>query len=134
MPEIVPDWGSIFAAGAIELKQGDNEKERDTAGERRWTTLATEAAHLIWKLRCERVIANEGREHSEREVKQRWYATAERRLDLDRRTAAQMDGKKRKQTIYRVEQIWKPLLEDSEDLPEDWVTSCGVLVGIKRGQ
>ncbi|KAH9910148.1 uncharacterized protein BXZ73DRAFT_33673, partial [Epithele typhae] len=131
MPEIVPDWGSIFAAGAIELKQEGND-ERDTAGEMRWATLATEAAHLVWKLRCERVIANEGREHSEREVTQRWNATIDRRLDLDRRTAAQMVGKRRKQTIARVEYTWSPLLEDSENLPDDWVTSCGVLVGIKK--
>ncbi|KAI9061458.1 hypothetical protein FKP32DRAFT_1544330, partial [Trametes sanguinea] len=48
-----------------------------------WTTLLTESTHLIWKVRCERVIQREGAEHLREEVESRWWRAIETRRVLD---------------------------------------------------
>jgi len=61
-------------------------KERSLGAQRRQRILVSEAAFLIWRLRCERVIkyANEPtRFVSEKEIVNRWRATVERRIRLD---------------------------------------------------
>ncbi|KAH9910803.1 uncharacterized protein BXZ73DRAFT_57709 [Epithele typhae] len=129
-PLIAPTWGSVLGAACVPIV--DDEGARKTTLERRWTILATESAHLIWKLRCERVIGRENEPFSEIEVRNRWYATLDRRLDLERRYAALTEGRKRAKRLHAVEAIWAPLIQDDEDLPPNWVEKCGVLVGICR--
>ncbi|KAI0822878.1 hypothetical protein BC628DRAFT_1411930 [Trametes gibbosa] len=126
-----PSWGTILGAACTGRNIGG--QRGTTAEENRWAILAIESARLIWKLRCERVIANDGAEFTKREVQNRWHAEINRRLTLDRRVAALLLGKKRKRRIQLVEEIWSPLLEDERSLPPRWVTDSGVLVGIKRG-
>lgn len=90
----------------------------------------TEATFLVWKLRYERVIQNEGKDFSSAEVEGRWYATMNRRITLDRRTAALRPCKKGL-TPREVQAIWNPVLADADQLPYDWVLNGGVLVGIR---
>ena len=106
-------------------------RSRRPHAEKRWAILWTESAHLIWKLRCERVITNDGDEFSEQEVRNRWRATINRRLSLDREVAALTTGKRRKRAIGAVDKIWRILAEDGQHLPDDWVVNYGVLVGIR---
>ncbi|KAH9927952.1 uncharacterized protein BXZ73DRAFT_48567, partial [Epithele typhae] len=128
-----PSWGTIIAAGNAEIKMRNGKKNHDA--EKRWAILISESAYLVWKLRCERVIANNGDEFSNKEIENRWYATIDRRLTLDRRVATLTESeKKRKAMIASVERVWGTLIDDSESLRHDWVTNRGVLVGIKRGR
>ncbi len=126
-----PSWGSILGAGCAVFKSEAG--SRKTATESLWCILCTEAVHLVWKLRCERVIQREGKEFSEEEVKNRFYATMNSRLNLDRRTAAKARGK-RALKPSEVDRIWRPILENSGSLPVKWVVDYGVLVGIERGR
>ena len=115
------------------FRSEDGNRLRDI--ESLWCILCTEALHLIWKLRCERVIQNEGREFSDREIINRFYAVLDARLTLDRRTAAIAVGKKAlRATEPEVERIWHAILENGKNLPPKWVVDSGVLVGIKRGR
>lgn len=132
MAEIVPSWGSIMGAACVSISSEDG--VRKPTAEKRWATLAIESARLIWKLRCERVIANAGAEFSEQEVRNRWCAEVDRRLSLERRVVALTPGRKRGRRAKALDAIWRPLLERPEDLPIDWVVDSGVLVGIKRGR
>ncbi|EIW60971.1 uncharacterized protein TRAVEDRAFT_120975 [Trametes versicolor FP-101664 SS1] len=127
----IPSWGSVLGAACVAMRSPNG--ARQPALEQRWATLAIESARLIWKLRCERVIAKNGDEFPEVEVTNRWYAELERRLHLDRRIAALSHGKKRKKHIRRLEEVWSPLLAERGNLPPNWVTKSEVLVGIKRG-
>ncbi|KAH9847174.1 hypothetical protein C2E23DRAFT_742439 [Lenzites betulinus] len=120
-----PTWGVIMGAPGMRTG-GDAAKARD-AGATLWKILWTETSYLVWKLRCERVIQSEGKEHTTKEVESRWTATINRRLNLDRRTAL-MKGSGL--TAAEVEEIWYPILKDKENLPTDWVLKTGVLVGI----
>ncbi|KAH9858143.1 hypothetical protein C2E23DRAFT_718514 [Lenzites betulinus] len=131
-PLCTPSWGSIFGAPCVELRTGEG--VRSHVLERRWTVLAVESARLIWKLRCERVIARDGRSFEDREVSNRWYAELERRLALERRVVALLTGKRKARRAARVDAIWRPLVKSSSDLPLSWVNDSGVLVGIKRGR
>ncbi len=126
-----PCWGTTFGAACVTFKSAEG--NRLTTVEHLWCILCTEALHLIWKLRCERVIQNEGRDFTEAEVTNRFHSALDSRLDLDRRTAAIAKGRK-SISARSVESIWSPVLENSANLPPKWVTNCGVLVGIKRGR
>ncbi|KAH9895285.1 hypothetical protein C8Q73DRAFT_645141, partial [Cubamyces lactineus] len=88
--------------------------------ERLWTILATEAVYLIWKLRCERVIQNEGREFTNAEIENKWFATINRRLALDRWATAPFLEKKAKDP-EEVEATWSVILENTNCLPPNWV-------------
>ncbi len=126
-----PCWGTTFGAACAVFKTPDG--GRKTAAENLWCILCTESLHLIWRLRCERVIQKEGSEFTEAEVTNRFYAALESRLNLDRRTAA-MAASKRALKPQDVETIWRPVLEGKDSLPPNWVVNNGVLVGIKRGR
>ncbi|TFK80162.1 hypothetical protein K466DRAFT_638221 [Polyporus arcularius HHB13444] len=106
---------------------------RRTDMENLWCILCTEAGHLIWKLRCERVIQHGGAEFTKREITNRFYAALDARLTLDRRVAA-MASSKRALKPDDVERIWMPVLDNSKELPPNWVVQSGVLVGIRRGR
>ncbi|KAI0822588.1 hypothetical protein BC628DRAFT_1326834, partial [Trametes gibbosa] len=98
-----------------------------------WTILATESLYLVWKLRCKRVIQNEGKEFSLEEIWNRWYAMMDQRLTVDRK-ACTAYLEKRTLKPDRVAATWLPILENNRDLPPNWVGDGGVLVGIRRGR
>ncbi len=94
-------------------------------------TLVAESAYLVWKLRCERVLQRDGEDFSVRAVTNRWYAAINQRLTLDRRSAAKYLGKSALKA-GKVAATWLPVLDNRHNLPANWVTDYGVLVGIKR--
>ncbi len=126
-----PCWGSVFGAACAVFKT--SEGNRKTYIEQLWCILCTEALHLIWKLRCGRVIQNEGADFQPSEITNRFYSTLDSRIDLDRRTAMMSKGKRSLKTAD-VARIWIPVLENGNNLPPKWVGDRGVLVGIKRGR
>ncbi|KAI0737441.1 hypothetical protein C8Q80DRAFT_1222881 [Daedaleopsis nitida] len=124
-----PCWGNTLGAGCTVLLTSRG--KRDTVSEALWMTLASESLYLIWKLRCERVIQNDGEELSIRAVENRWYSTMDQRLDLDRKVAALSKRKKNKRQEM-VERTWEPILMGSEGQVPERAINMGVLVGIKR--
>ncbi|TFK85083.1 ribonuclease H-like protein [Polyporus arcularius HHB13444] len=126
-----PCWGTTFGAACAVFRNADG--AQSAALEQLWCILSTEALHLIWRLRCERVIQNEGRNFTESEVANRFYAAMDARLDLDRRTAAIAHGRKALRQ-KDVERIWLPVIGNDKELPPKWVVDSGILVGIKRGK
>ncbi|KAI0738369.1 hypothetical protein C8Q80DRAFT_1113816 [Daedaleopsis nitida] len=124
-----PGWGNILGAGCVAFTTSAG--KRDTTSEALWMTLASESLYLIWKLRCEQVIQNDGEEFTIRAVKNRWYSTVDQRLDLDRRIAA-LAQKRRAQRCRKVELTWEPILANPDDRPPSIAGDTGVLVGIRR--
>ncbi|OSC96278.1 hypothetical protein PYCCODRAFT_1379479 [Trametes coccinea BRFM310] len=77
------DLGSTLAAASITLRGLD---ERSTPSDDRLLRIVTtESVHLIWKIRCERVIDTDThpRAHSCSEISHRWLAAINRRLAID---------------------------------------------------
>ena len=125
-PEI--HLGTILGCGSVSPPTPQNDNRPNPGKSRLLRILLSESAHLIWVLRCERVIQETL--HTNEAVKTRWYNKINHRLSLDRYIASKWNRKPITQEI--VKRTWYPsLLQNSPDLTEDWVTNSEVLVGIK---
>jgi hypothetical protein len=87
--------------------------------------IISEAAHIIWVLRCERVIQE--KQHTPEEIEMRWIKAINRRLTDDKITATMI--KREKPHTLLVEATWEDALKKISDLPDEWISNCEVLVG-----
>lgn len=123
------DIGHILGAALCQPIDRRGKRRRGTA--RLFRILITESAHLIWKLRCERVIQREGdprKWHTLPEIQNRWYSAINGRLVFDQAMTKPSFGPKalKRGTVLRT---WQGVLQDEDNLPPDWVGGPGVLVG-----
>ena len=132
-----PQWpdinlGTILGSGCLESTgRGNIQRDHDTAppnlrgASRLLQIIVSEAAHLIWVLRCERVIQEV--QHSAEEAERRWYKVINRRLTEDKITATII---KRTYPYTRlVETTWEDALRKNSNLPRGWMHNREVLVG-----
>ncbi|KAJ7328386.1 hypothetical protein DFH08DRAFT_709582 [Mycena albidolilacea] len=128
-----PDWawpgiGTIITSRLATFK---NEEGKVKAGDGRlYRLIMAESAYLIWKLRCERVIQNNGVHATSKEIHNRWVATMNPRLKLDCKMTDRMFEKKAI-PVKKVLHTWKGILKGEDKLPDDWTGSAEVLVGIE---
>ena len=93
--------------------------------------LVSETAYLVWRLRNERRIQQEDRlAQSESEVRNRWTYAINKRLTLDRMLTNAARFKSAAVKDKLVKATWTNCLKDEEDLPPNWPSARGVLVGI----
>ncbi|KAG2752749.1 hypothetical protein P692DRAFT_201706744 [Suillus brevipes Sb2] len=105
----------------------DAQKKRLEGKSRLFSILTYESAHLIWKLRCERVMRfnNEGDKfHSENKICNRWISTINKILT----NTARYSKRALKESL--VLRTWSGVLLDEDELPDSWIKYAGVLVGI----
>ncbi|KAI9059681.1 RnaseH-domain-containing protein [Trametes sanguinea] len=123
-------FGAVMASPILSMK-GLNERTPQ-ASDRFLRIVLTEAVHLIWKLRCERVISTDyvpETAHTRAEVRARLLEVLNRRLLLDQYLTARR-LKKRALCRELVIRTWCGVLQDEKSLPDDWIFSKGVLVGM----
>ncbi|KAF9459933.1 hypothetical protein BDZ94DRAFT_1267234 [Collybia nuda] len=101
---------------------------------RLYAIIISETAHLIWKIRCEKVFQNDNLQntsHTKRELENKWIQCINTHLKLDKlQTNHSKFGKKAiKETL--VLDTWEGILKDEENLPKDWIWQSSVLVGIE---
>ncbi|KAH9831345.1 uncharacterized protein C8Q71DRAFT_715351, partial [Rhodofomes roseus] len=97
--------------------------------------VVSETAHLIWKLRCERVIQHEDNpewRHHIRSIIAKWFHAINKRLRIDIWSTKRRFGRLQKNRNL-VLATWTRVLEDELALPEDWTTVHRFLVGIDPG-
>jgi hypothetical protein len=126
--------GAILGCGCI-TAQERIQPERNAGRERKQICLRgatrllqltiSEAAHLIWVLRCERVIQE--KRHSQEEIESRWYKAINRRLTDDKISTTMI--KRDKPFTQLVEATWEDALQKISDLPFEWIKNHEVLVG-----
>jgi hypothetical protein len=109
-----------------------NEKnQRKFGAERLYRILMTESAHLIWRIRCERVLERSDRDqwHTAKEISNRWQSALNKRLALDQAMTSRKYGSKaiKAKTVLHT---WSGILQNEQSLPDDWIGFPGVLVGI----
>ena len=132
-PEI--NIGLILGIGCLNTAINNNPQEHIEGNQRNIATqkgrtrllqiLISESAHLIWVLRCERII--QGKTHSESEIKTRWLRKINERLTCDRITATKIIRNKTYTKL--IKSTWKTTLQRQNDLPVDWFINREVLVG-----
>ncbi|KIK67644.1 hypothetical protein GYMLUDRAFT_155378 [Collybiopsis luxurians FD-317 M1] len=126
---IEPTLGSILSCGLTTFR--DRKKKTLKGDARLFRIVVSESAHLIWKLRCERVIGEKD-QFTPQEVERRWKKTIESRLELDCLLTSPK-FRERGFTKGTIEKTWREVLIDKDNLPEDWYGGAGVLVGIRFG-
>ena len=130
-PEI--SLGTILGSGCLTTPEEPPRNGRETrvkpmkkrGANRLLQILISEAAHLTWVLRCERVIQQQN--HSTQEITARWWKATNRRLTDDKITATQI--KRSKPFTHLVEATWGPVLRKFSDPPHMWIRNREVLVG-----
>ncbi|KAG1760804.1 hypothetical protein EDD22DRAFT_780618 [Suillus occidentalis] len=109
-----------------------NDNRKKLIGKSRlFKIIVLESAHLIWKLRCERVIKYEGKRekfHSETEVYNRWVHTMNTRLKFDHLLTDSSRYSSKALKIDTVLKTWSGVLKNKEHLPDNWVHKSEVLV------
>ncbi|KAH6917579.1 hypothetical protein BKA70DRAFT_1043605, partial [Coprinopsis sp. MPI-PUGE-AT-0042] len=122
--------GTLMGIGVVDIKDDDGTV---LAGPTRlYKILVSEAIHQIWCLRCNWRI---GQDQDPLRIPSKDMAEAQinRRLRHDRILANEKKFGGKALTRYLVAGTWEPILQAemrNGDLPPDWVTNYGVLVGI----
>ena len=120
--------GDILGCGLANFKSND---KPDKGLNRLYRILVSETAYLIWKLRNERRIRDDkGAVQSVDETFNRWTHALNKRLTTDRILTNSERFKKKAIDRKLVKNTWKNCLKNEEDLPANWPTAKGVLVGI----
>jgi ribonuclease HI/exonuclease III len=130
------DWpqitvGIIMGCGTITFK--NNRGKPDVGKNRLFQILISESAHLIWKLRCERVIKHEDNpdfHHTRQEVCNRWIKMMNKRICIDYLLTDKRRYKRKATKRSHVVNTWAGLLTQGKNLPEDNSWQSRVLVGI----
>lgn len=101
------------------------------ATERFCRILISESAHLIWKIRNDRVI-NERPNYTLHEIEQQWSHAINRRMRLDCILSDKKKFQKKAIRVPLVLKTWRGMLLHESSLPEDWTRENRVLVGIVK--
>ncbi|KAJ7657452.1 hypothetical protein DFH06DRAFT_1409785 [Mycena polygramma] len=130
-----PTMGGVLGCCLVSFES--ESKSKPSGVNRLFRILISESAYLIWKLRCERVIARDGEAHSAAEIHNRWVHTLNDRIEVDRFMACDFSYRGRQKILPAVVlRTWSRILLDEDKLPKDWLREPKVLVGIvpKRSQ
>ena len=138
-PELWPEIsiGTILGCGNLtnpeddeqdegEEDQEDRQKKDNKKGmDRLRQILISESAHLIWVLRCDRVIND--KTHTSEEIKSKWLRAINARLTDDKIIATKV--RRGKISAELVTSTWQKALQKSSNIPRDWIEDREVLVG-----
>lgn len=109
----------------------DEAVRRRPGASRLWRILLSEAAHSIWRLRCERVVGHSDDpdwRHTAPQVAGAWEASLRARLRTDMESTRRRYGNLRRRA-ESVLQTWNGLVQDELALPADWTKLNRFLVG-----
>ncbi|KAF7367382.1 DNA polymerase epsilon catalytic subunit [Mycena sanguinolenta] len=115
-------WQEQIWDMASELWQKENSKGTS----RLFRIVVSESAHLIWRIRNERVI-DERDAATTPEIQNRWRKAINTRLNLDRILTDVARYGKKALNQKLVESTWEKVLMDEDNLPKNWTRETGVL-------
>ncbi|KAJ7352012.1 hypothetical protein DFH08DRAFT_693556, partial [Mycena albidolilacea] len=116
--------GTIISAGLATFK---NDEGKAKPGEARlYRILMAESAHLIWKIRCDRVMQKNGAHPTEIEVHNKWVLAMNNRLKLDCQMTDDRKYEKKAVPVKTVLRTWTGVLQDENKLPTNWTGEAGV--------
>lgn len=122
-----PSFNEVMSCGLYTSRNQDGKIQR---GETRlYQIIVSESAHLIWKLRNDRVI-NEKNPASQQEIRNRWVHAMNTRLAMDCLTSNREKYGTKALKKPLILSTWHKVLLNEDMLPKDWTRETGVLVGI----
>ncbi|KAJ7256733.1 hypothetical protein C8J57DRAFT_1074830, partial [Mycena rebaudengoi] len=124
-------WGLLLGCGLARFRSPKGKPI--IAKNRFFTILVSTSMHLIWKLRNERILQT-FTIATNSEIHNRWLRTY-RRLDNVLKWTGQDAGGEQatpeRDDAWYVLNTWSGVLLDEDSLPDNWINSKGVLVGIR---
>ena len=139
-PQEWPGWpnikiGTILGIGQITLTGNERQQEDENDARRRrmkgrtrlLQILISEASHLIWVLRCERIMHRANRQHTNQEISARWLKVINDRLTTDRITATKI--KRDKSFTNLINTTWTKTLKTQGIPHRNWVQRREVFSG-----
>jgi len=117
----------ILGCGSITSPKENTHPNEQQADQEKGAThllqiIITESAHLLWVLRCKRVIRE--KTHSNREIRSRWQLAIKVRLTDDKITATKI--KREEKFTNLIKATWEPMLHKLEEPPENWLNNSEV--------
>ncbi|TFK62739.1 hypothetical protein BDN72DRAFT_827234 [Pluteus cervinus] len=132
IPWTTPTIGTLLGSTITDFR--DEEDRRQPGLNRLYRIVMTESMYLIWKLRCEWKINDDGdpaKAPNHERIRQKWLYTLDQRVKLDSILTNRKIYGKKALSKKSVKTTWKGALENEQDLDENWVGRTGVLVGIR---
>ncbi|KAK0476122.1 hypothetical protein IW261DRAFT_1339830, partial [Armillaria novae-zelandiae] len=122
-----PKMSNILACAAPSFTSENG--RRENGKERFFRIVVSSAVQTIWNARCERVIQRENAPFTSEEITNRWKKKINRRLELDCLMTRDRFGRKalKKDLVLHT---WAGSILNEPQLPQDWMETDGVLVGI----
>jgi ribonuclease HI len=125
-----PSYGEILACTISDVRDPETGKVNKGLTRLR-RILITEAAHLIWRRRNERVIPERPKPPpTPAELRNRWIRALNDKIQLDGYLCSKRRFGKKARSKKVVLATWRGALRDEAELPEDWTGLSGVLVGM----
>jgi hypothetical protein len=116
--------GTALGCGLLQLTPEPHETNQRPPYKTRSATrllqiLWSEATHLIWVLRCERVI--QGTQHTHEDIRKRWKGQLNKRLTEDKITAIKII--RTKNAKRKTRDTWEDALrKQNPNLDPEWIT------------
>ncbi|RDB22893.1 hypothetical protein Hypma_009809 [Hypsizygus marmoreus] len=112
-------YGTVLGCNLADFKTVHGRRKTGTC--RLFQILVTEAAHLIWKIRCERAIQREDPDdfHTGLEIENRWWAAINKRLKMDKLYTDKARYGKKAVPEKTVLHTWSGVLWNEENLPDN---------------
>ncbi|KAF9023273.1 hypothetical protein BDZ89DRAFT_1041743 [Hymenopellis radicata] len=126
-----PTFGLVLGSPLIRLK---SDARRSLPGSSRlFRIILSESAHLIWTLRCERVVENKNdpaKWLSRERIERLWSQRINERIHLDALLTSKQKFGKAALPQRLVLTTWSGTLQDEGALPTNWIGQPEFLVGI----
>lgn len=126
-----PNLGEILGCASTKFRSPDGKIDKGKT--RLYQILISEAAYLIWTLRCTRVIERDN-ERAKWAKKNQILNQLKYRLNLRLKMDCILTNERKfSQRALRPKTVlktWGGLIQNEADLPNDWTKGFGVLVGI----
>ncbi|KAJ3836284.1 hypothetical protein F5878DRAFT_541640, partial [Lentinula raphanica] len=118
-----PTLGTVLGCCSIPAPSKDARNNVSTQ-DRLYRILMIEAAHFIWKLRCEIVIDRDNKDATIQEAHGKWAQVLNRRLERDQKLISK---KWKKNMIPKtvVFDTWNSIIQRTTNLPPDWTGETG---------
>ncbi|KAJ7921669.1 hypothetical protein B0H13DRAFT_1604338 [Mycena leptocephala] len=122
-----PLMGEIMACGLIKKRNLPGKTDASTT--RLCRIVITESAHLIWRLRNERVL--NGKDPSTiTKIRNRWLHVLNMRIGIDCLSINKAKYGAKALKKPPVLKTWAGILQDEDRLPADWTRETRAVVGI----
>ncbi|KAJ7320915.1 hypothetical protein DFH08DRAFT_713621, partial [Mycena albidolilacea] len=122
-------WGLLLGCNLVRFKSPKGQLMPQK--QRLFTILVSTSMHLIWRLRNKRHFENSEQTITSTEIHNRWVAAMNWTLKRDHLFTSKIHFGRLALNRHTVLRTWSGTLWDEDSLPDDWIQSDRVLVGIR---